>query len=170
MRGPRAPADGAGPIVREVWRGSIADAGGVVPGDIVVSVNARPVEGPADLRPMVADADTPVVEVVRGGKRLTIALGGSSPAAGQVAVQTSSTGIGWTGRTAGVRIEEVGPDSAAAAAGIGVGDYLQRVGDVAPRNLDHARRLLDDPRSGPLFVVLENSDRRYGVLLKRGTR
>lgn len=156
-----------GPIVREVWHGSTADLSGVVPGDIIVSANARPVEGPAGLQPLVTDAGTPTLEVVRGGKRLTITLDAAVRAEG---ASTSATGLGWTGRIAGIRIEDVSPNSAAATAGIGAGDYLQRVGDVTPRNLDHARRLLEDPRGGPLFLVLENSQRRYGVLFDRGVR
>lgn len=73
LAGPR----GKGALVREVASGFPADRAGVVPGDIIVAIGGREVEGPERLRWLASltPIGKPVpITVLRGGEKLELAV------------------------------------------------------------------------------------------------
>ena len=64
-----------GVIVKEVADSSIAANLGVAAGDIIVSVNDKPIDGVAELRRATAEPGPWRITILRGDKRLTVTVG-----------------------------------------------------------------------------------------------
>ena len=68
---------GQGAIIAQVEEGTPADAAGLLPGDIVISVDGAPIEGGAGLVAAVRDqepGDELEIQVVRGGEIVTVSV------------------------------------------------------------------------------------------------
>jgi len=66
-----------GVIVKEVFPNSIAEEAGVLSGDIIVSVDNTPVNGPAELRNLIQskkEGDTFLLGILRNGSEMKIAV------------------------------------------------------------------------------------------------
>jgi Do/DeqQ family serine protease len=139
----------SGALVNQVLAGSPAEKAGVKRGDVLLTYNGKPVRGVRELQLLVAN--TPAgskveLVVLRQGKRLTLPVTivaqqpppAAAAAPGQE--QGKRQGLGLTvvpaAEGAGVQVETVDPDSAAAAAGVRPGDVIlainqQEVNDLA---------------------------------------
>ena len=140
----------SGVVVNQVLPGSAADKAGIKPGDVIVSANGQPVDSNSELQSVIGvlRVGTPVtLGLVRDGKSVTVTATISKAGAGEENGETKSEGHGLHvasldkssplyGKTQGVLVTGVDPDSDAAYAGIQEGDVIvavnrQPVKDVA---------------------------------------
>lgn len=153
-------------LVQAVWNGRLAAEAGLVPGDLIVSLDGRDVVSPGDLHPLVLPVAREFFElsVLRFGTKVRIVLlarpsvsrSQPAPAAGVVFQPAAAEFV----------IAEVIEDSAAARAGIQPGDRLIQVGKKPVRTSAQARRFLSNPDSETHFVLLERGEKRWGTLLQ----
>ena len=163
----------AGVVVSEVIEDSAAEAAGIEPGDVIVSLNGEAVEDARDLRARVGVGQVgKAVEIgiVRAGEQRTLeATIGAMSAGGDGGAVVQSpllAGATWRdlsrnhelyGRVRGVEVVEVAPQSPAAAVGLRAGDVILSVN----------RRPVEDV--GELEEVLGGTD-VAGLLVQRGNR
>lgn len=158
----RALGADAAVVVTDVWRNWPADVAGLQPGDVVLSVDGKPVSAPAELvQSLTAPAGRHDIEVRRGRRRMHIAMApiaanASSPAAAVDIVQPDQ----------GIGIQRVAPGSSADRAGLRAGDRILEVGG-APAT---PARVLDAigafQVTAPVFVVALRGSHSVGVLLR----
>lgn len=156
-----------GVLVREIWKGTVADQVELMPGDIIRSVGRLPVETMQDVHPLAAPSPGQAVQltVVRGGKTLLVAL----PAAvtpGEPPSAAAGAGLVLASTPESYRIEAVLPGSRADLSGVEPGDRLVRIGHAPPRSLNQVRRVFTDPRSLPVFIEVDRGPRRVGILVR----
>jgi serine protease Do len=156
----------SGLLVREVWKGSRAEALGLAPGDILLSLGEVPLSQPNELEPLLqASAEAPVqLEVLRSGRRFQRIIPVSEepgaqengpPAAGVVLASPE-----------GHVVATVEPASPAALAGVLPGDRLLQIGNTAVTRPDQVGTLLTAASRRPAFVVVERGNRRIGILIR----
>lgn len=158
----------AGVIVRALWMGYVADEAGLVPGDVIVALNGRPVGVPGDLEELVGPVGGELSEVVvrRDGRDLPIVLSRLRPTGPDEAAIDAGAGLVWEAVQTGYRIESVRPGSAAAVAGIDPGDRLLRIDGEEPVSLEAVEQLFAGDQALPVFVEIEREGRRLGFLLQ----
>jgi Do/DeqQ family serine protease len=143
----------SGALVNQVLAGSPAEKAGVKRGDVLLTYDGKPVRGVRELQLLVAN--TPAgskieLVVLRQGKRLTlpviIAAQQPPPAAAAAPSQDQEKrqGLGLTvapaAGGAGVQVETVDPDSAAAAAGVRPGDVILAINQQEVNDLSAFRQ------------------------------
>ena len=132
----------AGALVSQVVSGSPASNAGVLPGDVVVAVDARPINSQADLRSAIGVlqvGEKAKLSIVRKNKamELTVQLSeantvsmalvkGEGLLAGVVLTDISPDSAAY-GQTDGAEILAVDPESDAAQAGLIAGDFVVSV-------------------------------------------
>ncbi|WP_411032780.1 DegQ family serine endoprotease [Shinella sp. BYT-45] len=159
-----------GAVVAGVEEDSSAAKAGLQAGDIIVSVDGRPISGSADLRNRIglspAGAEVEVA-YLRDGRRQTAAMRVEAESARQrdaaAAVPDRLAGASFEAGSGNVLVSNVAPDSPAAQAGLRPGDVIlavnrQRVASVADltRALRAARGTvaLDLSRGGMRFLLV----------------
>lgn len=157
-----------GLLVREVWTGYPADAGGVEPGDVLVALNAVPITDIDRLEPLVDETRLGRFQltVERHGDTLNIPLSAAATPAEVDEGAPGDAGLVWQAPPAGLVVETVAADSRAADAGIRPGDRLLRIDGVEIITADQVRDVLAPERAGAAFVELERGGRRLGLLLR----
>lgn len=184
VRSALALEEGVGVLVGTVVEGSAAEEAGMIPGDVILSVDDRPLRGPGELVRTVAGhrpGDTLELEIWRQGQVLDLAAslmerlearGGrgperSRPAAAAGGNRLGISGVGLTDQLAdyfvapgGVLIARIAEGSAGEVAGLLAGDIIVSVDESeisAPGQLD---RLLA-AQTGPtalLAIVRDGND------------
>jgi serine protease Do len=165
----------AGALVSAVEKDSPAARGGIEPGDVVVKVNGREIEGSMDLSGYIADlkpGSTATIEVWRKGAahELTVTIGELTPqkvaGARSGAEEAGRLGLAvrpltpaerqQAGVEAGVVVEEAaGP---AARAGVQPGDIILALNNTPVRDAEQLRSLAK--RSGRLVALLVQREER----------
>ena len=141
--------------IDEVLDGSVADAAGLLVGDVVTAVDGRPAYSPERLQYLIEQtSDTALLTLTRGGESLRLSAAFAQPKASGVTGR-AVLGIRIQEMTAdlkeafgsdddrGVLISQVVRDSAAGRAGLRAGDVLVSVGDdriVAVKDVHSALR------------------------------
>ena len=150
-----------GLLVTEVWKGRPDDIAGLEPGDVLVNLEGAPVEAPADMQPLLADAPVFHLDVRRGKRKLSVKLAapGSAELSGEV---SSNGGLAFEGPR-GIGIENVEAGSRAAQAGIRPGDRLLATGGRPARSLAVLRRAFSS--GARTYLVLQRGPRTFGVFL-----
>ena len=138
-----------GALVNQVLPGGPAEKAGVRRGDVLLTMDGREVRGVRALQLLVASTPagkTVDLEILRNGKRqnlpVTVVAQEPEERAAEPAAVGKGVGLGLVVAPAeegGVRVEEVDPGSAAAAAGVRPGDHVlslnkQEVKDLASFN------------------------------------
>jgi serine protease Do len=170
--------DRKGALISEVTPDSPAARGGVKAGDVVLAMNATPVESPGDLARAVGLARPGTESTLRVSRRgaeqtlkvtLASAPGEAAPTRLGLAVEPLTPE---TAREAGTRAREgvlvtaVEPESPGAAAGIRRGDVVLEVEGQAVRSVADFERLTKTLTPGqPLSVRLEREGRALYVAL-----
>lgn len=166
-----------GLFVRDVWNGELADAIGLRPGDVVISINAELILEVDQLAPLIdgstrgADpADGDELEffelgVVRDGDTLVLNLPMDPLAFVALDAAGPDGGLVWDDPGRGYRLDDVRPGTAAARAGLRPGDRLLRIDGAVPDTLDAVRDALSADRDTPVLLELERGARRTAVLL-----
>ena len=179
-----------GALVSEVMADSPAATAGIKSGDVIVSYDGKPVDGPAMLRNLVAQ--TPIgksakIEVLRDKKRETVNIkvaeqpkemtqadgdeetldgGGKQSALGGLELRNLSPEIsrqlGLPPGMHGVVITGLAPDSAAAQAGVEAGDVILEINRQAVRSVNDVRKISAKlPKNEGVLLLL---NRRGGKL------
>jgi serine protease Do len=177
--------DKIGALVGEVSSGSPAERSGLQPGDVILEFDGKKVEGSAELRLMVSQAqpgsEIPAV-VFRDGKTidLTLAIGGSTKAAaaGPASIVSPLDGLevrdidnsirrqlGLPARLGGVLVAAIDPVSPAARTGLQPGDVIF---ELNRRQLSGTRQFSEALRQSSgqrlLLRVWSQGTARYLVL------
>lgn len=153
-------------LIRELWRGFPAETSGLLPGDLIVSFDGRPVTRPDDLQPLVLPVARQLLELVvrRGRRRVTFVLPAQANPETSVATSPQS-GLILADEAGGFVVQNVLEGSASATAGIRAGDRLLTVDGSPVRTAAEARRILSSAKSNGRFVVVERDRKRWGALL-----
>ena len=149
---------GAGAVITQVEPDSAAKAAGLQPGDLIVSVDGRPVAGSADLRSQIGLKRTGrsiEIGIIRNGERQTVvATLRRGPQGGPQAV---GHGLEWLsgaelrnlepgdplyGEIPGVLVVRLDPRSRAARSGIEVGDIILAVNRMPVASVSELREQL----------------------------
>ncbi len=149
-----------GVILREVWWGYRAHEAGLLPGDLVVSVDAVPVTELIDLAVLALPVSREMhdVGIWRRGRR-QVAL------AARPATEPTVSAHGFVGSEEGLTVSSVIPGSLAARAGARPGDRLLAVNQRMPSSFDQVERTFRQAGGEPVHVVLERQGRMWGVLV-----
>ncbi len=178
-----------GAIVPQVSTGGPADKGGVVRGDLIVSVDGNVVKSARDLPRMVAQipAGDPVsLGIVRKGKKLKLtATIGARPEAAELASlpiekqnlmgmqlsrldETARRRFGIPDTVKGVAVVSVADGSRAAEKGIAPGDVIVEVGNETVATPEDVRLRIDrakeQTRKAVLILVSRRAEQRFVAL------
>jgi serine protease Do/serine protease DegQ len=173
----RVEAQG-GAVVSRVVPGSAAEAAGLRPGDVIVSLDGRALAGGAELRNRIGlmnPGRTVELGILRKGRRLTVeaTLGTAEQEEGPAAPEGSQSklaGVGLGaipaehplfGEVEGVFVREVDPASNAARAGLRPGDIIVSADQQAVTGPDELAAVLRAHGEGPLLF---NVRRGQGAL------
>ncbi|WP_246812393.1 Do family serine endopeptidase [Microvirga sp.] len=170
-----------GAIVARVEEGGPAAKAGIRTGDVIVSVNGKPVEDARDLSRMVASLNagsTAKLQVWRDGKRqeigVTIAkMSGTSTAASDATQGTEMGKLGLSLAPAsddkkGVAVVSVEPGSPAAEKGLRTGDVIKEVAGQPVQTPADVKAALEasrkDGKKSVLFLVEASGGTRFVAL------
>ena len=151
-----------GVVVREVWWGYRAHQAGLMPGDMILSLDDAPVESIADLQRLVLPVSHEIHElgIWRARRARTVRL--VARAAKKAAVSTR----GFGGEGSGLLVGWVVPGSLAERAGASPGDRLLMVNQRTPRSFEELGALFSEDAGRPVYVVLERRGRIWGDLVQ----
>ncbi|QYJ86708.1 Do family serine endopeptidase DegQ [Shewanella mesophila] len=160
-----------GGFVNEVMSDSAADKAGIKAGDIIVSVNERPIKSFQELRAKVATMGAGAkvkLGLIRDGdeKTVTAVLGEASQstetAAG--AIHEMLDGATLENAKKGVEITEVAQGSAAAASGLLKGDLIVGINRTRIDDLKELKAELKDTHGAVALKLLRDGNNLYLVL------
>ena len=162
----------SGVLVTAVRRGTNADAADLRPGDLVLAIDGRPVATPHDLAELGGASEASHTLTRRRGVAVTtveVTRVDSVSTSRADSLRMTDLGIDVAEPVAprGVVIGSVRTGSAAASMGLRAGDRLLHVGTRDVTSATVARRLLNQRRTGPTFIVFERDSVVRGVLLGR---
>lgn len=149
-----------GAFVSQVVPNSAAAKGGIKAGDVIVSMNGKPLTSFASLRAEVGSlpvGTTLKLGLLRDGKPLDVSVQLQQSTQDKVQSATIYTGIEGAdlsnnaGKEKGVRVDSVKAGSAAARVGLKKGDLILGVNQQPVTNLGELRKILD---TKPLVLAL----------------
>ena len=175
----------SGALISSVAPGSAAEKAGLRPGDVVLSLNGKPIERSGDLAAMVGESrpgDRVALEVVRQGQRQQMSavlaeLPTSTETAVQQAPERSESRLGVAVRPlapeerqatrldTGLVVEDV--SGAAQRAGIEPGDVILSVNGKSVASVEQLRKLVDGD-SRQLALLVQRGDLRIFVPVRLG--
>ena len=152
----------AGVLVKETWWGYRAHEAGLLPGDLVLTLDDSPVESLADLQSLLLPVSREVRElrIWRANRRRTVRM--LARAATEAGVSTR----GFVGGSAGLPIDSVIPGSLAERAGARPGDRLVAVNQRPPKSFEDLEGAFAAAAGRPVHVVLERRGRLWGSLVQ----
>ncbi len=149
-----------GLFVSDVWRDWPADRAGILPGDVILTVNGEPARTAADVSQALRQGGKLRVVLDRGGRRLVATLSAAAEAQAdlpEVAVTDDR----------GVELESVGAGGDAEAAGLMAGDRILRLnGAQATARAVQALFSASKP-SKPAIVEVERGSRRFVTVVAK---
>ena len=157
-----------GVMVREVWTGFRGHEAGLLPGDIIQSLDGAAVTAPGGLVVLGEPPGEQALElsVRRGATTLTIALSENDIEEIPDLAAMPGAGLVWDAPPEPYRIDAVLPDSRAAVAGIEPGDRLVRIDHAEPRNLAQVQQVFSDTTTLPVLLDVERGERRLAILVR----
>jgi len=157
----------SGVLIRQVWRGYQGSAAGLLPGDVIVGLDSKPVNGSADLERMTLPIAREVfdLKIVRAGRSREIQV----KARPEAKAAYGPGGVAWAESPAGLPIGGVDPAGRLAKAGVRPGDRLIQIdGERADSETSVEKALAE--KSKPLFAVFEREGRLWGAVICVGRR
>ena len=156
-----------GALISEVWKGSTADSGGLIPGDIIVSWNTVPVQKPDDLNALQPNSqgEVSIIEIIRGRRLLKMTVETVSGGWWSRTGPTEELGLRMEPPDTGFRIEYTKPGSPAQLAGLRAGDRVTLIDARAVSHLQAHRALDTATVEKPIYVVVSREEKTIGVLL-----
>ena len=149
-----------GVLVREVWWGYRAHQSGLLPGDVIVSLDGASVTDMVDLHGLVLPVSREVhdLRVWRNRQDMTVRL-----PARPVTAPAHTTG-GLVGHSGGLEVRSVVPGSPAARAGVRSGDRLVSVNQEPLLDLADLEAAFG-PSGEQSYLVAERQGRYWGELV-----
>lgn len=146
-------AEGAGAKILSVVPGSVAEAAGLTPGDLVLAVGGRQVQSAEDLKDAIGNGDTHVLRVSRSGleREVPVVLGSPSEK-GRLGVELV-TEVEDLERPLDVRTEGVGGPSAGLMFALTFTDALAQGDLTGGRNIAGTGTISPDGKVGPIGGV-----------------
>lgn len=166
-----------GAYVSQVSPDSAADKGGLKAGDVIVSLNGRPVSSFSELRAKIATLGAGAkveIGVIREGKELDVTVTLDDSTESDVAAQdihpafqgaTFADGTTEDGE-AGVEVTEVEPRSYANRLGLEQGDIIVGINRNRITNVAELRRYLNDFERGVLALNVRRGDSSLYVVIR----
>ncbi|HWP94303.1 MAG TPA: DegQ family serine endoprotease [Gammaproteobacteria bacterium] len=168
-----------GALVTSVAEGSAAEKAGVQQGDVIVTVNGKPVTSSRDLRNRIGllrVGEKVRIEFYRDGRKQTVtatiaSIQEQEIAAAQLSDKLSGAqladiteGMPMYGKVKGVVVTDVEPRSPAARAGLRPGDVITSVNRQAVENLAQMREVLRQGDGSLLLVVRRGNSVFYALI------
>jgi len=158
--------------VERVMKGSIAEAAGLQPGDVVTAIDDRPAYSPARLQYLVGEASgASTVTVSRDGESLQMQAAFAEPQTGKallgVRIQEMTDELKeafGTEGNAGVLISQVVSGSAAKRSGLKAGDVIVSLGQGDITSVQDVYRHLDSYSPGERIDIAFVRDREKKVM------
>ena len=163
-----------GAFVSQVLPDSAAAKAGIKAGDVIVSMNGKPLSSFASLRAEVGSlpvGTTLKLGLLRDGKPVDVSVKLQQSSQSKVQSATIYTGIEGAdlsnieAGTKGVRVDNVKPGSAAARIGLKKGDVIQGVNQQVVTNLGELRKVLDSKPS-VLALNIKRGDSSIYLLMQ----
>ncbi len=167
--------EATGTLVGDVLKDGPAEKAGITRGDVIISFDGKPIDGPNTLRNIVAQTEVgkkaPVV-VIRDGKEKTIEVTiGEQEAGIQASVETPSSAPEKSGLTVqeltpeianqlgytddeGVVISDIKPGSPASEAGLQRGDLIKEVNRQPVKSLSDYNKAMSSVGEDKSFLLL----------------
>jgi S1-C subfamily serine protease len=156
-----------GLIVTEVWCNWPADQAGIVPGDIIQSLDGAEVNTTEDLSRLLLPVAYPSFEfgAWRDGRKRKFTMAVS---VGELPMGSETAGAGIQLRTSqpGFTIDEITPGSRADRANMARGDQLLLIDGQRPPTLTAAQQVLAEGAEDPVYVVIQRDKRKLGIFLR----
>jgi S1-C subfamily serine protease len=154
--------------VSEVWKGYPAYAAGLMPGDLLVSLDGSPLAILQDLEPLTRPGPGTVFElqVRRRQQTVSVLLPGNENRPAPTDGAATAAGILLDDAVPGYPIGSVEPGSPAALAGIRPGDRLLSIGNTAVTGPAVLRRLLTAPNRQPVLAVADRGEKLVALLIR----
>ena len=166
-------ASSAGAFVSEVIPDSAAEQAGVEPGDVIVKVDDKDIEGSSDLvntvglRSVGEEVSLQIVGKDGQLKLVEVVLGGMATSSGDE-VHASLAGAtlvnGQEGGYQGVLVESIAPGSAAANSGLQAEDVIFRVNRTDVRNVEQMKAAAEN--RSLLVLHLARGNRRVVITVR----
>jgi serine protease Do len=156
----RPSAHGQGLRVRSVWPGSPAAKAGLAPGDVVVSLDGRPVENREDLDTALASVGPGRALALtyrrEGQERTARVTTERTPEDLGLDVLRREVGLVFKETRGGLMVASVGAHSSAGAKGLERGDVVLAVNNVKVRTLDDLSKAIESgyARSSLVLSIL----------------
>jgi serine protease DegQ len=172
---------GVGAVISQVMPDSAAEAAGLQPGDLIVSVDGRPVAGSADLRSQIGlkrlgrDIE---IGIIRDGQNLT--LQAKLRQGGQLGMNAGDIGLGRLsgaelrdlqpgdplyGDISGVVVAQVDTNSRVARSGLEAGDIILAVNRTTVTSVAELRQQLATI-DGALALTIQRASSRIFLLIR----
>jgi serine protease Do len=137
-----------GLVVTEVWQGWPAEGAGIVPGDVIVSMNGQPIQKTADLSSALQSGADVQLTLSRQGRRVSVTLSSAANSS------TTEPEVSLQRPAGGVQLKEVRPGSGASQAGLLPGDRILSINGIPATPARVMRRFSSpDPKEMVLVQV-----------------
>ena len=181
---------GGGALVGDVSPNSPASKAGLERGDIVTELNGKPVESSDQLSvdiSQMAPGSVAHLKIVRNGKEQNVDVTlaefpdnqqsaqeegqqGQKPVVQGLQVENLTSDIarqlGLPASSYGVVVDQVDPDSTAAAAGVNRGDVIQEVNHKPVHNVREYRQALSGAGNQPVLLLLNREGTTHFVIIQ----
>ena len=181
---------GGGALVGDVSPNSPASKAGLERGDIVTELNGKPVESSDQLSvdiSQMAPGSVAHLKIVRNGKEQNVDVTlaefpdnqqsaqeegqqGQKPVVQGLQVENLTSDIarqlGLPASSYGVVVDQVDPDSPAAAAGVNRGDVIQEVNHKPVHNVREYRQALSGAGNQPVLLLLNREGTTHFVIIQ----
>ena len=181
---------GGGALVGDVSPNSPASKAGLERGDIVTELNGKPVESSDQLSvdiSQMAPGSVAHLKIVRNGKEQNVDVTlaefpenqqsaqeegqqGEKPVVQGLQVENLTSDIarqlGLQASSYGVVVDQVDPDSPAAAAGVNRGDVIQEVNHKPVHNVREYRQALSGAGNQPVLLLLNREGTTHFVIIQ----
>ncbi|OFV95120.1 MAG: hypothetical protein A3F68_10640 [Acidobacteria bacterium RIFCSPLOWO2_12_FULL_54_10] len=156
-----------GALISEVWKGSPAEMVGLVPGDIIISWDAVPVQKPDNVYTLQPKSPGEVlnIEIIRGQRVLKLTLEAISGGWWSRASSTAALGLQLELPEAGYLIESTEPGSPAQSVGLQAGDRVVMIDGRTVSRQQASLALNTAIIEEPIYVVVSRDEKTIGVLL-----
>lgn len=163
-------ASSAGAFVREVIPDSAAEQAGIEPGDVIVRVDDKEIEGSSDLvktvglRSVGEEVSLQIVGSDGQLKLVQVTLGGMVTSGGDEVHPALAGATLVSGENGGVLVESIAPGSAAENSGLQAEDVIFRVNRTDVRNVDQMKAAAEN--RSLLVLHLARGNRRVVITVR----
>ncbi len=168
-------AQNKGAFVSQVMKDSAADAAGIKAGDVIISIDGKPINSFSQLRAKIAtrgEGGTITLGIVRDGKEISVKVTLQKAEPKQVKTENKAMnelfeGVKLAtadGKIPGVEIVEIDPRSQAARRGLQKGDLIVGVNRAKIENVDDLNKVLSKAEGAQAINVIRDGMNMYIIM------